>query len=225
MLINRLVDGSNDNYSYLCTMHPRSVFPQSSENLNPNLSPLTAALCWGNSACNVIVISHFWLGGQSESLQICNEITKHWSTTWMSRSVFFVSFWQEMKSDRLDLRNSLTSLLYGSSVGHWLIKGIERFLLRWLGSHGIKLVLSHVTQNVLLSIKRRSRELTCWKKSGILSGRITHSCSWSSRTTASSSFFSRRLQLWSSSRRAFSFLFSNSAFFSWDSRKRTSSSK
>lgn len=67
-------------------MHPRSVFPQSSENLNPNLSPLTAALCWGNSACNVIVISvsHFWLGGQSESLQICNEITKHWSTTWIS---------------------------------------------------------------------------------------------------------------------------------------------
>lgn len=152
-------------------MHPRSVFPQSSENLNPNLSPLTAALCWGNSVCNMIVISvsHFWLGRQSESFQICNEITKHWSTTWMSRSVFFVSFWQEMKSESLDLRNSLTSLLYGSSVGHWLIKGIERFLLRSLGSHGIKLVLSHVTQNVLLSIKRRSRELTYWMKSGVLS--------------------------------------------------------
>lgn len=71
---------------------------------------------------------------------------------------------QEMKSDRLDLRNNLTSLLYGSSAGHWLIKGIERFLVRWLESHGIKLVLSDMTQNVHLSIKPRAHELTCWVK-------------------------------------------------------------
>lgn len=132
---------------------------------------------------------------------------------------------QEMKSDRLDLRNNLTSLLYGSSVGHWLIKGIERFLVRWLESHGIKLVLSDMTQNVRLSIKPRAHELTYWGKSASSSVSVSHSCSWSSRTTASSSFFSCKLRLWSSSRWALSFLFSNSAFINWDSRKRTSSSK
>lgn len=132
---------------------------------------------------------------------------------------------QEMKSGRLDLRNNLTSLLYGSSVGHWLIKGIERFLVRWLESHGIKLVLSDMTQNVRLSINPRAHELTYWVKSVSSSVSVSYSCSWSSRTTVSSSFFSCKLRLWSSSTRALSFLFSNSAFFSWDSRKRTSSSK
>lgn len=136
---------------------------------------------------------------------------------------FLFQFLARNKKWRGNLRNNLTfSLLYGSSVGHWLIKGIERFLVRWVESHGIKLVLK---QNVLLSIKLRPHELMYWMKSCSSSGCITHSCSWSSRTTASSSFFSCKLRLWRSSRRAFSFLFSNSVFFSWDSRKRTSSSK
>lgn len=139
---------------------------------------------------------------------------------------FLFQFWPGNKKWRGNLRNNLTSsLLYGSSDGHWLIKGMERFLLRWVESHGIKLVLINTTQNALQSIKPSPNELRYWMKCGSSSGCITHSCSWSSRTTASSSFFSCKLQLWRSSRRAFSFLFSNSAFFSWDSRKRTSSSK
>lgn len=45
-----------------------------------------------------------------------------------------------------NLRNSFKSswLSNGSSVGHWLTSGIERFFAKWLESHGIKLVLRHV---------------------------------------------------------------------------------
>lgn len=53
----------------------------------------------------------------------------------------------------------------------------------------------------------------------------THSCSWSSRTMVSSSFFSCWLWSCSSPIRAFSLLFSVSVFSSWDSRRRTSSSR
>lgn len=80
---------------------------------------------------------------------------------------FLFRFLARNKKWRGNLRNNLTSsLLYGSSVGHWLIKGIERFLVRWVESQGIRLVLINMKQNVLLSIKLRAHELTYWLKSG-----------------------------------------------------------
>lgn len=122
-----------------------------------------------------------------------------------------------------NLLKSLTScwLLYGSIAGHWLISGIDRFLARWLESHGIKLVLT----NIRIDLKIHPTVQGFVLRPGLPPLYITYSCSWSSRTMASSSFFSSRLWLCSSSSRAFSLLLSVSAFFSWDSRKRTSSSR
>lgn len=138
-----------------------------------------------------------------------------------------------------DLRNNLTSswLLYGWSVGHWLTSGIERFLSRWLESHGIRLVLTKTrTQYSMRQEFRYANDISqihsqsswynhVWLINLRCAVCSTHSCSWSSRTMASSSFFSCWLWLCSSSSRAFSLLLSVSVFFSWDSRRRTSSSR
>lgn len=56
-------------------------------------------------------------------------------------------------------------------------------------------------------------------------GVLPHSWACSSSTTASSSFFSCWLWTVSSSTLALRHLFSVSTFFSWDSRRRTSSSR
>lgn len=84
---------------------------------------------------------------------------------------FLFQFRARNKKWRGNLRNNLTSsLLYGSSIGHWLIKGMGRFLARWVESHGIRPVLIHMKQNVLLSITLRPHELRYWMKSDSPSG-------------------------------------------------------
>lgn len=141
----------------------------------------------------------------------------------MDEHVCFISFQQEIKSEGLTFGTTwlLRCCMVQALATGWS-KGSIGF---WSGGwNHTESSLSWETRNKM-SLRLRLHEVTYWVKSASSPGRITHSCSWSSRTTASSSFFSCKLRLWRSSRRVFSFLVSNSAFFSWDSRKRTSSSK